>query len=226
VDPVPTEAERRRERRRLQLLVGPIVLLFALRAIGVAFAPALLERAPVVLLLMAPLSRHLVLVSPVLDSVPFVLLGMLGYFSLDPFTYMLGRAYGQDAVSWIERRSGVAAGWVRWVDRLFRRAAPIVLFVSPGPFVNLLAGASKMRVSLWLPLNLGGTFVAVMITRYFSEALAETIAAIRAFIEANVAALTVISVAIVVFSTWLRRRRMRRVASEADRVSAVTPSES
>jgi membrane protein DedA with SNARE-associated domain len=175
---------------------------------------------------MAPLGRHLVLISPVLDTATFVTLGMVGYFVIDPFTYMLGREYGQGAVSWIEQRSGVASGWVRWVDRMFRRAAPVVLFVSPGPFVNLLAGAAKMRVWLWLTLNLGGTFVAVLIARYFSEALADAIGAIREFVEANVAALTVISVGIVVVSTLLRRRRLRRSAAETDRVSVITPSQS
>jgi len=226
VDPVPTEAELRRQRRKLQLLVGPLVLLFAARGIGVALAPALLERAPIALFLMAPLGRHLVLISPVLDTATFVTLGMVGYFVIDPFTYMLGREYGHGAVSWIEQRSGVASGWVRWVDRMFRRAAPVVLFVSPGPFVNLLAGAAKMRVWLWLTLNLGGTFVAVLIARYFSEALADAIGAIREFVEANVAALTVISVGIVVVSTLLRRRRLRRSAAETERVSVITPSQS
>jgi membrane protein DedA with SNARE-associated domain len=226
VDPVPSEAELRRQRRKLQLLVGPLVLLFALRGIGIALAPALLERAPVALFLMAPLGRHLVLISPVLDSATFVILGMVGYFTMDPFTYMLGREYGQDAVSWIERRSGIASRWVRWIDRMFRRAAPVVLFVSPGPFVNLLAGAAKMRVAPWLALNLSGTLVAVMIARYFSEALAGAITAVREFVEANVAALTLISIAVVVLSTVLRRRRARRMANEPERVSVVTPSQS
>jgi membrane protein DedA with SNARE-associated domain len=226
VDPVPSEAELRRQRRKLQLLVGPLVLLFAIRGIGIALAPALLERAPVVLFLMAPLGRHLVLISPVLDTVTFVIVGMVGYFTIDPLTYMLGREYGQNAVAWIEQRSGMASGWVRWVDRMFRRAAPVVLFVTPGPFVNLLAGAAKMRVPLWLALNLSGTLAAVMIARYFSEALAGLITVIREFIEANVAALTLISIAVVVVSTLFRRRRARRMADEADRVSVVTPSQS
>jgi membrane protein DedA with SNARE-associated domain len=226
VEPVATEAELRRQRRKLQLLVGPLVLLFAARGIGVALAPALLERAPVALFLMAPLGRHLVLISPGLDTVSFVVLGMVGYFIMDPFTYMLGREYGQNAVTWVEQRSGIAGGWVRWVDRLFRRAAPIVLFVSPGPFINLLAGAAKMRVSLWLTLNLAGTFAAVLIARFFSKALADAIGAIREFVEANVAALTLVSVAVVIVSTVFRRRLMRRPAGEADRVSVVTPSQS
>jgi membrane protein DedA with SNARE-associated domain len=215
VDSVPGEAELLRQRRRLKLLIAPVIGMFILRGIGVALAPALLERAPIALFLMAPLGRHLVLISPDLDLPSFLAVGVLGYFMIDPFTYLLGREYGQAAVDWVEKRSGVAGRWVRWVDRLFRRAAPVVLFVTPGPFVNLLAGAAKMRVPIWLALNLAGTLMAVMVLRYFGSVLETWINAARAFVEANVAELTLASVAIVVVSTVLRRRKLRRLAAEA-----------
>jgi membrane protein DedA with SNARE-associated domain len=215
VDSTPGAAELLRHSRRLKLLLAPVVAMFVVRGIGIALAPALLERAPVALFLMAPLGRHLVLISPDLDLGSFIAVGMLGYFMIDPFTYLLGREYGQAAVDWVERRSGVAGRWVRWVDRLFRRAAPVVLFVTPGPFVNLLAGAAKMRVPIWLALNLGGTLMAVMVMRYFGSVLESWIGAARAFVEANVTELTLASISIVVVSTLLRRRKLRRLAAEA-----------
>jgi membrane protein DedA with SNARE-associated domain len=91
----------------------------------------------------------------------------------------------------------------------------VVLFVTPGPFVNLLAGAAKMRVPIWLALNLAGTLMAVMVLRYFGAVLETWINAARAFVEANVAELTLASIAIVVVSTVLRRRKLRRLAAEA-----------
>jgi membrane protein DedA with SNARE-associated domain len=215
VDSTTGAAELLRQRRRLKLLIAPVIAMFVVRGIGIALAPALLERAPIALFLMAPLGRHLVLISPDLDLASFIAVGMLGYFMIDPFTYLLGREYGQAAVDWVEQRSGVAGRWVRWVDRLFRRAAPVVLFVTPGPFVNLLAGAAKMRVPIWLALNLGGTLMSVMVMRYFGSVLEGWIAAARAFVEANVAELTVASISIVVVSTLLRRRKLRRLAAEA-----------
>jgi len=226
VDPNPSDAELLRQRRRLKLLLAPVIVLFVLRAIGVALAPALLERAPILLFLMAPLGRHLVLISPDLDLPSFIAVGMIGYFLVDPFTYLLGREYGQAAVDWVEQRSGVAGRWVRWVDRLFRRAAPVVLFITPGPFVNLLAGVAKMRVPIWLALNLAGTFMAVMVVRYFGAVLETWINAVRAFVDANVAELTIASVTIVVISMLLRRRRVRRLAAEAEPVEVeATPSQ-
>jgi membrane protein DedA with SNARE-associated domain len=225
VDQTPDQAELERQRRRLKLLLAPVIAMFVARGIGIALAPALLERAPVALFLMAPLGRHLVLISPDLDLASFVALGMAGYFMIDPFTYLLGREYGQAAVDWVEQRSGVAGRWVRWIDRLFRRAAPVVLFVTPGPFVNLLAGAAKMRVPVWLALNLGGTLMSVMVIRYFGAVLETWIAGARAFVETNVTELTLASVSIVLITIWLRRRRLRRLAAEIETVEVeATPS--
>jgi membrane protein DedA with SNARE-associated domain len=213
--------ELRRRRRTLQLLLGPLILSFVARSVGVALAPALLERAPVALALLSPLSRHLVLISPALDGVTFFVAAVVGMFWPDPFAYLLGRQYGGAAVDWIERRAGSIAPGVRWLERLFQRAAPLVLFVTPGPFVNLLAGASQMRVPLWLALNLAGTATMVLLLRLFGDVFAQPIAVVRAFIEANVALLTVLSVMLVIVSALIRRRRMRRIARETQRVDEV-----
>jgi membrane protein DedA with SNARE-associated domain len=215
-----TLEELRRRRRKLRVLVAPLVLYLLAMGVGVALAPALLERAPVLLFLLAPLGRHLVLISPALDWPTFLLVGTAGYFLVDPFVYKVGREYGDAALTWIERRSGLMGRWARWIERLFHRAAWLVLFLSPGPFVNLLAGASGMKVMPWLPLNLGGTLMTVLLTRLFGEALARPIAIAREFVEQNVGALTLASVALVIVSMIVQRRRMRRLSKLTETVVA------
>ena len=59
------------DRRRLFLLLAPVVVLFIANVIGIAFAPMLLGRAPLVLIALSPLVRHLVLASSSVDAVPF-----------------------------------------------------------------------------------------------------------------------------------------------------------
>ncbi len=191
------------------LLVGPLATFFALRGVGVAFAPVLLKRAPIVLALISPLIRHLVLVSPALDVVTFYVVAMCGLFFADPFGYLVGREYGDDAIRWIERQSGSAGRFVRVVERLFARAGVVVLFLAPGPIVCLLAGAARMRVSVWLTVNLLGTFTGVTLIRLFGDRFAATIDRIVRFVEANVLVLTIVSVAFVVVSMAMRRRRAR-----------------
>ncbi|HMJ14620.1 MAG TPA: hypothetical protein VK524_24585 [Polyangiaceae bacterium] len=205
----------RRRRRELAVLVTPVGLYIVCMTVGVALAPMLLERAPVLLFLMAPLGRHLVLISPALETVTFTAVGVLGYFLVDPFIFLIGRRYGDSAIVWIEKRSGMMGRGARWVERLFKRAARVVLFLSPGPLVNLLAGAGGMKAPLWLSLNLAGTLTSVLVTRAFGELLERPIEAIRQFVENNVGWLTALSVAIVLISVVLRRRRMRRVAGES-----------
>ncbi len=205
-DPGPPLSVRR---RRARYLVVPLGVWIVATTIGAVLAPALLAHAPLLLLVMSPLTRHLLLVSPSLDTVTFFVASTIGMFLPDPFAFLLGREYGQSAVDWIERRSGGAGPWVRWTHRAFQRAAPVVLFLSPGPFVNLLAGASKMRAWVWLTLNLSGTLAIVVTTRIFGEALAEPIAAVRGFIEANVVALCAVSIVVVGVGALARRRRLR-----------------
>jgi membrane protein DedA with SNARE-associated domain len=181
--------------------------------VGVALAPVLLERRPVLLFLLAPLGRHLLLVSPALDSVTFVAVGVVGYFLVDPFMYLVGRRYGDASLVWLEQRSGLMGRGARWIERLFRRAALPVLFVWPGPLVNLLAGAAAMRLPVWLVMNLAGTLASVLVARAFGEALGPAIQAVRQFVEDHVIALTVASFAAVVTSVILRRRRMQRLVN-------------
>lgn len=221
--PIPEQPLRRR-RRELVLLLAPVVLYMVAMGVGVALAPVLLERQPVLLFLLAPLGRHLLLVSPALDSMTFVLVGVIGYFLVDPFMYIVGRRYGDASLVWIERRSGMMGRGARWLERLFRRAALPVLFVWPGPLVNLLAGASVMRVPVWLVINLAGTLTSVLLARWFGEALGPLIQVVRQFVEEHVVALTVLSVAAVVTSVIVRRRRVRKLVN-AERDSVVRGDE-
>lgn len=220
--PLP-EQPIRRQRRELTLLLAPVVLYMVAMGVGVALAPVLLERQPVLLFLLAPLGRHLLLVSPALDSVTFVAVGVVGYFLVDPFMYLVGRRYGDASLVWIERRSGMMGRGARWLERLFRRAALPVLFVWPGPLVNLLAGAAAMRVPVWLLINLAGTLASVLVARAFGEALGPLIQAAREFVEGHVLALTLLSIAAVVTSVIVRRRRMQKLVNST--LTSVTREE-
>ena len=201
---------------RLSLLLAPVAVFFTAGLVGTAFAPALLGRAPLLLVALSPLYRHLVLASASVDPAPFVVVAVARLFATDPFLYAIGRQYGDDAIDWVEVRSGRAARIVRTVKLAFGRAAFLVLFVSPGPLVCMLAGASRMPVARFVVVNLAGTIAAVLLIRSFGVAFAEALEAVRAFIAANIVALTVISVALVAFSVLAKRRRFLRRSRAAE----------
>lgn len=199
---------RHPRRRRLLLLLAPVVVLFSAGLIGTAFAPALLVREPMLLIAMSPLFRHLVLASGSVELLPFVAIAVARLFVTDPFLYVIGREYGPEAVEWVEARSGGARRIVRAVKRAFARAGLLVLFVSPGPLVCLLAGAARMPILPFVAVNLLGTAAAVLLIRSFGVAFATKLTLVREFVAANIVVLTVISVALVFASVVVKRRRL------------------
>lgn len=203
-------AEQRRRKRRLLLLLAPVGLLFVAHLTGSALSPTLLVQEPLLLVAMSPLGRHLVLVSPSVDTLPFYAVAVVRLFAIDPFMYQVGREFGQDAVDWTKRRAGKRiGGLVEWAEKLFERWAIPMLFISPGAFVCLFAGVARMNRVLFVAVNLAGTFMMVTIVRVFGDEFRGPIDAVREFVEANMLALTVATVTLVVVSTWWRRRKIR-----------------
>ncbi len=206
---LPPQGELRRRRRRLTLLLAPVVIASAASLSGTALAPSLLVSAPLALISLNPVTRHLVLVSGLVDTVPFFAVAVARLFLPDPFYFLIGRLYGGDAVSWVERRSGRAGRLVRRVDAVFKKAGPLVLFVAPVGLICVLAGASRMRPSHFALINLAGTLTAVTLVRLFGVALERPIDIVRGFVEANVLLLTVVSTLLVLISVGVRRYRER-----------------
>ena len=196
------------------MLLGPIALATAASAVGAALAPKLLVVNPLALIALNAVPRHLVLASGKLELLPFFAVAVARLFFPDPFYFLVGRLYGADAVRWVEERSGGAGRFVRFAERAFAKARYAVLFVAPAGLICVLAGASRMRPSVFVAVNLAGTVTGVTIARLFGEALAAPLEAVRDFIQANVLLLTAISVVLVGLSVVLRRRRARQSARE------------
>src|SRR6478735_9102849 len=64
----------------------------------------------------------------------------------DPFFYWFGRRYGDVAIRWMERKLGPGAAVVLWLERFFARGGAVAVAVIPNQWICLLAGATKMRV--------------------------------------------------------------------------------
>ncbi len=200
-------SRRQHDRRRLFLLLAPVVALFAAGIVGTAFAPVLLAHAPLVLIAMSPVLRHLVLASSSIDALPFVAVAMARLFAADPFLYLIGREYGPQAVDWVKSQSPTAGRMMRFAERAFARAGVMMLFVSPGPLVCLLAGVERMPPTTFVTVNLLGTAAAVLLIRSFGIAFAARLALVNQFIAANIVGLTVISIALVLARIATKRRR-------------------
>jgi membrane protein DedA with SNARE-associated domain len=138
----------------------------------------------------------------------------------DPLFYLFGRRYGDVGIRWIEKRSGPDAPFLRTVERVFRRAAYVVVTVWPINVVCLLAGATKMRPLPFFALNITGTVVRVTLIFFLGDLLSEPLHDIAAFITRYQWYLTPITFAIVALSLWRQGRRGRGPVESVDELQA------
>lgn len=198
------------DRRRLALLLLPFAFSAVAGTIGVALAPTLLVHAPVALVALSPLGRHLLLASPQIDTVTFFAVALPRMFVVDPFMYVLGRDYGDLALRELVARLGGAGKLVAWLDRVARKASWVLVLIWSDPLVCTLAGVSRLRPALFVSLNLVGTVATLTLIRLSNHALARPVGWIRAFLENNTLSATVISIFVVIVAgvlRWAARRK-------------------
>ena len=193
--------------RRRVLVVGACLAVIATSAVvGNALAPTLLVRHPLLLLALNATTRHLVLTSTSIDVVPYVVVGLGRRLLEDPFLFLLGRWYGDDAIAWVDDKVGGGAS-LRAVQRNFHRVGWLLVAVAPGGVVCVLAGISRMRTAAFLTLNIVGTLATIVLLRRFGDAFSGPIELLLAFSADNVVPLTALSLGLT--ALWLVRRRRR-----------------
>lgn len=185
----------------------PILVLWVLGFVGAALTPTLLAKNPLVLILLDPRNRNLILVSQKVDQLPFLLVGFFRRVLTDPLFYLLGYLYGDRAVRWAEHKMGEAGAFVRGVEKAFGKAGPLVVFLSPGPLVCVLAGATGMPPLLFAAMNILGTVGILFVLYAFGDIFGGPVGAVNRFISANFKWLTIISVAATLWWLWDQRRR-------------------
>jgi membrane protein DedA with SNARE-associated domain len=199
---------RRAGRRRVLLVTVPLAVVAASAVIGNALAPTLVVTHPLLLLALNTTTRHLVLTSTSVDFVPYLVVGLGRRLLEDPFLFLLGRWYGDEAIAWVDGKLGGGRA-LRWVQRHFRRVGWLLVAVAPGGVVCVLAGASRMPTALFLVLNVVGTVVTILVLRRFGDVFAGPVDASLAFVADNVVVLTVASVILTTAFVAHRRRRGR-----------------
>jgi membrane protein DedA with SNARE-associated domain len=194
-------------RRRLLAVSIPLGVIAAAAVVGNALAPTLVVNHPLLLLALNTTTRHLVLTSTSVDFVPYLLVGLGRRLLEDPFLFLLGRWYGDDAIAWVDAKVG-GGRFLAFVQRNFRWVGWLLVAAVPGGVVCVLAGASRMRTAVFLVLNVGGTVATILALRRFGDVFAGPVDAMVAFVGDNVVVLTGLSVLLT--GLFLLRRRRRR----------------
>ena len=202
-------AARRPGRRTLALIVVPIIALVIAGNVGNAIHPTLVNEHPLLLVALEPRNRFLLLVAGSVDFWPFLTVAVVRRMASDPLFYLLGFLYGDAGVRWMERRMGDEVGLVKAMERWFTRAGPVLVFLFPGLFACVLAGATKMKPALFMALNLAGTVTVVTLLYRFAEVFDGPLGAVNRFYGNNGLTLTIISVALTALWLFNQRRRGR-----------------
>lgn len=213
-----TKAKPTYSRRSLYLLLAPIVVLTALAYIGDALAPTLVNSHPVWLILLNTRKRYLALTVTRIDPVTFLVIGVGRQMLSDPLYFVIGRRYGDAGVRWLERKLGDGAAGVTMFEGWFKKAAYPMVAVAPNPIVCVLAGASKMKASVFLALNLGGTIVTIVLLRLFGDVFSSPLESVLGFLRRYQWQFTAVSVALVALQVVMSRKSGR---SELESVATI-----
>src|SRR5258705_19930 len=175
--------------------------------VGEPFAPTLLVSAPLVLIICNPRLRNLVLTAPTLGAVPFIAVAVGRLVVTDPFFYWFGLRYGDASIRWMEKKLGPGAAIVLWLERFFARAGYVAVTVLPNQWICLLAGATKMRVRVFVILNIGGTIARVVLIWWLGDVFADPILAFNDWIGDHRIPLTLVTFGLVFFAVWRQMRK-------------------
>jgi membrane protein DedA with SNARE-associated domain len=202
-------APRPIDRTGVVLFAVPMAILTISGWVGDALAPTLVNDNPLLLVALNPRLRNLVLASPETTVIPFMSVAIVRLVVSDPIFFWFGRRYGDVAIRWMERRVGQGAFIVLWLERMFRKSAHVMVAVVPNAWICLLAGTTRMRVWVFVLLNIGGTFVRVTLVRILGDAYADPILSFNRWIGEHRLQLTAITFTIVVIAIWRQSRKGR-----------------
>lgn len=194
-------------RRLLWILLTPVVILTAAGYVADAIGPALVVHHPLVQMFLNPRNRYLALASNQVGPVPFFVVGFLRLVLTDPIFYVLGLLYGDGALRWMETKMGDES--IVLLRRWFAKAAYPIVAIAPNQFVCMLAGATEMRPSIFISLNVGGTIARLILIRMTADIFSGPLDAVVRFLHRYQWWLTGISVVVVALQVISSRRRGR-----------------
>ena len=196
-------------RGALPFLLVPIgIMIVASNVANITYA-TLITSHPLWLLGLSSINRYLAAVTPYTALWTYLLVGGLRLLAPDAFFYLLGYWYGDRGVHAVEQRLPSVGTAYRSVERVFRRARYVVVFVAPNNPVSLFAGADRMNPIGFAVTNVAGTIARLVLIRALGNVFESPIRSVTEFLDRWKWYLLVISAVVVVGGALIDRRRGR-----------------
>lgn len=201
-----TEEEKRQRRKRLTILLIPIVAFSIAGTATNLAAPALIDDHPLVVIFFNPINRYLILASNRVEAWEFFAVGFFRLTLTDPLYFLLGHWFGDGALDWIEEKTG-GTGMIPLVKKWFARAGAVIVVLAPNAYVCVLAGASGMKVRLFIALNAVGTIGRLILIKATGEALEAPLDGVLDFVKRYQWQLVAFSVVTFSIQSIMNRRK-------------------
>jgi membrane protein DedA with SNARE-associated domain len=207
-DPLPTPLSPH-EQRLLRACLITLGILIVGTQIGVATSPYLVNNYPLLLVGISPLSRHVILVTPIVSPWWLLLTAGLRTFTFSILAFMVGRILGETALVWLENRSEGVGRFVRMLERFFERWSYLAVFFFPLGAMACIAGVGGMRPVGFLLCAVPGIAFRLGIYIWFADSLREPIKALLELIRSYQGPATgvlIFGIAAYQLFKWRRRR--------------------
>ncbi|MEM9070869.1 MAG: hypothetical protein AAGE52_20335 [Myxococcota bacterium] len=178
--------------------------------IGSALSPYLLVSHPLELVILSPSHHHVALVAPAVDPIVLFAAAVSRRLVSLLIFFALGHFYGVRFFA-----GALTAKTTRWerVGRIFDRWGLLLLALFPSAAMGLLAGARGLNRAPVVACATVGTCLSVAGVIYLGDIAAVWTQQLVAYIADNVAAATLIAVAIVIFASRRRLSLLSRAAT-------------
>jgi len=197
------------QRRRLWTLAAVPLALALAAYLGQILSATLADRAPIILIALAPADAFLILTVNEVPTWSFFLVGFLRLIIPDPFLYRIGYEFGPAARFYLETELGTHSKVTRALsvlDRWFPRAGALIVFALPNYPVCLVSGMTRMHPTVFASLNVAGTAARLYVIWRLGRIFSGTAEAVLEWITRYQLPFTVVMIVLVMFQVGSSRR--------------------
>ncbi|MDP6977233.1 MAG: hypothetical protein QF570_01370 [Myxococcota bacterium] len=204
-EPLLLSSEDRRVARLCFTVLGLLTLCMWT---GIAMSPYLVNNHPLLLIALAPVSRHIVLVVPVVGGVAMIMVAGARHMAFTTFAFLLGRRIGEPGIAWLEARAEKSGRFVRWLQRFFRRWGYFAVFVFPLGAMAAIAGMARMNPKGFFSVAVAGVVFRLGLLALVASSLREPILWLLEIVRRWQGPATLACIALVaVWQFWKWRKR-------------------
>jgi len=192
---------------RRNLVFGAIGTAIVLGWVGDALWGSLIDRNPLVLLLLNAKPRYQLLVVNELEPWVFYPVALARLLITKPLVWLVGAWYGPRAVDWVASRSERSGRVILWMQRHFPRYGWMIMIVTTSNPVCLLAGSVGYSLGWLMVWAVIGTLIRLYAVDVVGGALSDQIGWFVDWVVDHRIAVVAASITVVVVGLWWQRRR-------------------